>query len=343
MVAIWSLFAPPAAPSGVYLVGWLLAVVVCLTFLGINHVAWGSETAGGYHARTRIQAARQIANVAGLVLVLIPPILIERAHPADADRLRMVAIAGFFLLLLPLTVALAGAFAPERPTPRPPAAPDSRLEGLAALRDNRALRRMILVDLCDAGALGVVTSLFVFLSRDVWGLGRMSSILLLVYVISGVACLAPILKFAGKRSKSRTAAWMALGLACALPLLLLVPAGNVWAAVACVLLLGAPSATNSALFDSMMGDIAVADTKAHGRVRTGLFYALHLIMGRGGRGVAIAAAYAFLERVGFHPNTANAAGAVAGFKLLYVGAPLLLMLVMAALLWRFPEDEAGNG
>ncbi|HLZ77523.1 MFS transporter [Phenylobacterium sp.] len=339
MAAIWAVFAPPDNPSGGYLIGWLLAAVAALTLLSINHVAWGSEATARYHERTRIQASRQIASVAGLVLVLAAPILIERAHPGGADRLRMAAIGGFFVLLLPLTVAAAALLAPERPSPRPAVTRTSLKAAFAALQGDRALRRLLLVDLCDAGALGIVTSLFVFLARDVWGLGRISSLLLLAYVLSGVVFLGPILKAAGGRTKPRTMAWIALGLTLALPAILLVPAGGVAAAVLCVVLLGAPSATNTALLDSMMGDIAAEDAARRGEVRTGLYYALHLIMGRVGRGVAIAVAFALLDRIGFGPNRANAPAAVNAFKLIYVGAPVALQLAIARLTWTFPVPE----
>ena len=339
MLALWLLFAPPTGPSGAYMLTWLLAVVVALTLLSINHAAWAAEVASGYRQRTRLQASRQVAAVAGLVAVLIPPILIERAHPANADQLRMQAIAGFIILLLPLSVA-AALLAPEAPTPRPPVQRARWGEALAALRANRALRRLLLIDLCDAAALGVVTSLFVFLSRDIWGLGGLSSLLLLTYVISGVVFLGPILRAAGARSKPRTLAWIALGLAAALPTLLLAPPHGAALAFGCVLLLGAPSATNSALLDSLMGDIAAEDATTNGAVRTGLFYALHLIMGRVGRGVAIAAAYAVLDRIGFHPQAANAPAALTGFKLIYIAVPALFQLAIAALAWTFPEGPA---
>jgi GPH family glycoside/pentoside/hexuronide:cation symporter len=338
LLGLWRLFVPPAAPGPAYLMSWLLVVVAAGTLLQINHIAWGAEIAQGYVQRTRAQAARQIASVAGLVLVLLPPIAIERLHAADTDRLRMLAIAGFFLLMLPLTVGGAVLLAPERPTPRPAAAPPGAWrEALATLGSNRALRRLLLIDLADAGALGVVTGLFVFLSREVWGLGSISSLLVLTYVLSGVVCLGPILKAARGRSKSKTVTVIALILAAALPLMLLVPTGAAGWAFACIVVLGAPSAVNAALMDSMMGDIAAADAAARGEARTGVFYALHMIMGRVGRGVAVAIGFALLDRVGFHAHAANSEAALNGFRAFYVGVPLLLQLAIAAMMWRFPE------
>lgn len=342
MLGIWRLFSPPAGFGGGFLIGWLLVVVAASALLAINHVAWGAEITGDYFERTRIQGARQVASVAGLVLVLVPPILIEQAGFPDIERIRMMAIGGFLLLLLPLTVGLAVLLAPERPLPGAAApvsaTPRPSLRALlAGLAGQRALRRLLLVVLCDAGAIGVVTSLFVFLSRDVWGLGRLSSLLLLAYVSSGVICLGPLLRWAKGRSKSRTAAWIALGLAASLPMLLIAPLGGVAGVFACILLLGAPSASNSALLDSMMGDVAGFDANAHGRARTGLFFSLHQIAARVGRGAAIAGAYGVLNHIGFHPDAANAAAALGGFKLLYVGAPVLLQLCIAALMWSFPE------
>ncbi|MBS0363506.1 MAG: MFS transporter, partial [Proteobacteria bacterium] len=249
MLGIWRLFEPPATPGPVYLLGWLLVVIVGGVLLYLNHIAWGSETATGYGERTRIQALRQAASVAGLLLVLAPPILIERAHPPDLERARMAAIAGFFLILLPACVGLALAFAPER-SPATTAHSTGRAtltELLRALAGNRSLTRMLLVDLLDAGSIGVVTSLFVFLSRDVWRLGGLTSLLLLAYLSCGLLGMGPVLRAVRGQRKPRAAAWIAIAISAVLPGLALVPPGGAGFAFAVVLLLGLPSAANTAL------------------------------------------------------------------------------------------------
>jgi Na+/melibiose symporter-like transporter len=139
------------------------------------------------------------------------------------------------------------------------------------------------------------------------------------------------------RSKARAAAWMALGVSVALPGLALVPPGGAAIAFVAILLLGFPSAANTALFDSLMGDIAAADARKGGRSRAGLYYALHMVVGRLGRGAAIAVAFWALDRVGFHPGTANPAATADVFRLIYVAAPMGLQLAMAGLLWTYPE------
>ena len=345
MLAIWRLFIPPARPDAAYLLVWLMMSILGGVMLYINHIAWGSEAARGYDDRSRIQAARQAASVAGLLLVLLPPILIERTHPPDLERARMAAIAGFFLILLPLCVTLALRFAPERPQASqtaPPAGAGERPTFAAvvrALTTDRALRRLILVDLLDSGSIGVVTSLFVFLSRDIWRLGGLTSLLLLAYLGCGLVGLGPLMRIIRGRSKARAAAWMAIGISAALPGLALVPPGGAAIALVAILLLGFPSAANTALFDSMMGDIAAADARTGGKSRAGLYYALHMVVGRLGRGAAIAAAFWALDQVGFHPGAANPMGTTDAFRLIYVAAPMALQLAMAALLWTYPEPE----
>ena len=343
VLAIWRLFAPPANVDGAYLLIWMLVLIVGAVLLQVNHTAWGSEITADYHERTRVQGARQMFGVAGLVLILVAPVLIERAHLGDPERLRMNSVAWFTLLVMPAAVALAVFLAPERrsATTQPP--PRRVGEALRAMARSHPLRMLLLIDLLDAAALGVVTRMFVFLSDDVWGLGRVTSIMLLCYLVSGLICLGPILRLARGRSKHRAAAMIALCLTAALPLIALVPHGGTGWAIACMVLLGAPSAVNSALFDSMMGDVAAFDAAAGGaRVRTGLFYSLHIIMGRLGRALAIAVCYAILDRIGFHTHMTNAPGVLTGFKLLYVVPPMLLQLAMAALLWRFPLDQAAH-
>jgi GPH family glycoside/pentoside/hexuronide:cation symporter len=335
VIAVWALFSPPASAGAAYLLGWLLALTAGAALFWINHAAWGGEITRDYHGRTGVQGARQAVSVTCTILVLVAPVLIERAGFSGFEALRMRSIAWFAAISLPLSVAAALLWAPERPLHRPSSGQGLR-EAVQALLGDRLLRILLLANLADSAALGVVTSLFLFLAADAWGLGRLSSLMLLGYLVSGVICLGPIVRLARARAKHRTVAVIAVLLALALPLLLLVPRGAAGWAMACMALLGAPSAVNSALFESLMGDVADADAVLHGRPRTGLFYSLHLIVGRVGRGAAIAAGFGLLNRMGFHPHAANSAGILTGFKLLYVGAPAALQLCIAGLMWRFP-------
>jgi Na+/melibiose symporter-like transporter len=181
-----------------------------------------------------------------------------------------------------------------------------------------------------------VVSLFVLLARDVWGLGRLASPLILAYLIAGVIFLPLLLRVLRGRRKSRAAAALALALVAALPFLLAVRPGNAVAAFAVVALLGAPSVINATFFDSLMADIA-AQAERRGHVQTGGFFALHMLAGRLGRAASLAAAFWVLDRIGFRPGGTNTAAALAGFKAVYVGAPIALQSAIAVLAWRFPE------
>jgi len=340
-LAVWAVFSPPARVGGGYLLGGLLALTGATALFWINHAAWGAEVTSDYHARTTVQGARQVISVTCTILVLLAPMLIERAGLPGFETVRMRAVAWFVVIALPLSVATAAVFAPERRARAASAAAGQALgEAVRALGADRALRLLLLADLADSAALGVVTSLFLFLASDAWGLGRLSSLMLLGYLICGVVCLGPIVRMSRKRTKHRTVAVIAVLLALVLPLLLAVPPGGAAWAIAATALLGAPSAVNSALFESMMGDVADAHAARHGQARTGLFFSLHLIVGRVGRGAAIAAAFGALSLIGFHAHGANAPQVIVGFKALYVGAPALLQLCIAALMWRYPSTRA---
>ena len=335
VIAVWALFNPPAAVGAVYLLGALLLFTAGSALLWINHAAWAAEVAGDYHGRTGLQGARQAVSVTCTILVLVAPVVVERAGFAGFEANRMASIAWFVALTLPLSLIAALIWAPER---RVHIAAVRRGLGQAvqALIGDRPLRLLLAAGLCDSVALGIVTSLFLFLASEVWGLGRLSSLMLLGYLICGLIYLGPIVSVARRHSKHGTVAVIAVLLALVLPVLLLVPHGAAAWAIACTALLGAPSAINSAMFESMMGDVAEADAAAHGLSRTGLFYALHLIVNRAGRGLAIAAGFGTLNWIGFHPHAANPPQVISTFKWLYVGAPMVLQLSIAALMWRYP-------
>lgn len=334
MFCAWRIFMPAGPVSGAYLLGWLLALYVGWTLVTISHVSWGAELTGDYHERSRVQGWREAFLIAGMILVLGLPALIEQRAGADTAALRVAAMGWFVLLLLPLTVAVALWRVPERPADAHP--PLGWRRALGYVVGNRPLRRVLLTDLVAGYGAGIVASLFLFVATSGLGLGERASALLLGYFVAGCLCIAPILRLSYRASKHRTLALSSLANGLALPGIFLLPHGNFPVALAMFALFGVNMAVGPMLFRSIMADVADEDQVRSGAARTGLYFSLLVMTNKAGHALAIGSVYVALDWIGYVPGAANGPEAVAGLMWLFVVPPAAASLLVAAIMWGFP-------
>ena len=330
-------FMPSPPVTGAYLLWWMVVLYVGWTLLTLSHMSWGAELAPEYNERSRIQGYREVALILGMVLVLALPVVIERTAVADVAAARVAAMGWFVVILLPLTIALAVTFVPEHPVPEAPHVPWR--EALAILVRNRPLRRILTVDLLGGVSGGIVTSLFLFLASDALRLAN-ASVLILVYLLAGCAFIPLMLRLSFRFGKHRTLAGSSLFNAATAPLILLIPEGNLLAAVLCFVLLGVNMGAGPFLMRSMMADVADEDAVHSGSQRTGLFFALLTLTNKVGNAVAVGVAYAALDLIGFVPGGTNTPAAIAGLEAVYVWPATILSVAAAWIVWAFPLDEA---
>ena len=339
MLSVAMIFMPQAPVSAAYLVFWLFVLYIGWTLLTISHMSWGAELTPHYHERSRVQGVREVLLVLGMVLVLALPVAIEATmHPDDIASARVASMGWFVVILLPITVAVAVWQVPERKTP-PPAHISPR-QAIGALVASRPLRYVIFADLISGVSGGIVTSLFLFLAEDAFQLGKFSSALLLCYFIAGVLFIPVFLAISSRIGKHKTVALSAAFSALTLPLIYLVPVGNVGAALGIWVFFGLNMAAGPFLFRAIMADVADHDAVETGQLRTGLFYSMLAMTNKIGHALAIGVAFWMLDLVGFVPGGENSAAALDGLRAVYVWPAVVISTAVAFALWRFPLDEA---
>jgi glycoside/pentoside/hexuronide:cation symporter, GPH family len=339
MLSTYMVFLPERGVGASYLIFWMLVLYVGWSLLTLSHVAWGAELSDDYHERSRIQSWRQAVLVAGLVLVLIMPALALRLHPAEIEPAQIGAMGWFVIVTLPLAVIWVLLVVPERPVPLRPHVALGK--AFAVLLQNRPLQILLSVDLISGISGGIVASMFLFLAQDVLKLPQStSSVLLLIYFISGIVFVGPILRLSRRLGKHRTAVASALWTVCFLPIIWFLPPATPGLAFLMFVLLGVNYAAGPFLYYSMMADVADHDTVQTGQARTGLFYSLLTMTNKLGQAFAIWIAYTLLDWVGFHPGAENTAATLTGFRFAYIVPTVLIALGSAVLLWYFPIDEA---
>ena len=337
MLSVVMIFMPPGEASAGYLIFWLFILYIGWTLLTISHMSWGAELTPDYHERSRVQGARELALILGMVFVLALPVFIEQMNPDNVATARVASMGWFVLILLPVAVALAVWRVPERPTPTPVHVPMK--QAIGAVTGNRPLQIVLAADLISGVSGGLVASMFLFLAEDVLQLGIYSSAMLLAYFLSGVAFIPLMLWFSRRVGKHKAAAWSALFNAATIPFILFVPPQEPLIALGVWVLLGVNMAAGPFLFRSIMADVADHDAVITRQQRTGLFYSMLTMTNKLGAAVAIFSAYMMLDAIGFKAGGVNTQAALDGLRAVYVWPAVIISVAVAAILWRFPIDE----
>ncbi|HEV2560898.1 MAG TPA: MFS transporter [Rhizomicrobium sp.] len=336
LLGIWMTFIPGGPISPLHASIWLFILYVGWSMTTIPQLSWGAELSTDYHERSRIFGWVQIASIIGLVAVLTIPAVME--HNGATLAARLFAMAMFAIVILVPSVALAVFAVPE---------PEVKLKThtgfiptLRFLWKDRALRRVILVDLIASTSAGAVGAMFFFFADYVLGLGKWSGSMLLVYFLSGCFCVPAWMALSRRIGKHRTLIISSLYTVVLATTQLLIPRGNVGAALVVYALNGVSYGAASFLLRSMMADVADADAAENNTERAGLMYSFLALTNKFGLGWSVGIAYAILAWIGFSATAANTPGAIEGLRFVYVGISVVFGLANAAIMLSYPLDEA---
>lgn len=339
VTGVYLLFLPPEGATIGWFSAWVILAYLAYSVAAISHIAWGAELSVHYHERSRVQGWREFAAIAGFLLVLALPVLLE-AVDHSATIVEKVALMGWFVCItMPICVAITLWAVPE------PEAPHGKhkLEVGAAIRliaGNAALRKLLLADLLQGLAPGITGSLFIFLISYYFEMPKASSTILFIYFVAGLFFVPMWIKLSYRLTKHRTLCAALLYTSALIPLILLLPKGNFWVLTGAFVLFGVGYGAGGFLLRSMMADVIDIDTLATGRERAGLFYSLLVMTNKLGYAAA-GLAYPVLAAVGFdgRPGVVNSPEAINGLGLVFVGLPLLFMLLTVWAMWNFPIDK----
>lgn len=335
------LFFPSKGAGFLYLVAALILTYVGYSINALAQSAWGAMLSKGYHDRSRVYGWWQAANITGLLLVLVLPVVLGLKGAGDAVR----AMGWVVVVLLPVAVGVMTAFTPE-----PVIASTAEHRGVMAtikavwsfLRRGSVVR-ILAADLCLGLAPGVTGALFLFFFRAAKGYsGLESNALLLVYFIGGIAG-APVWVFLSKKvGKHRALIGSCFYYVVVQSSAMLLPKLPIPAAIPLLLVAGLSYAASLFLLKALMADAVDEVLLETGRDDTALLFALLGSTNKLGYALAVGITFIGLSLVGFKPGeaSANTASAINGLTMLYIVPPALFAALGALVLFRYPLTEA---
>jgi Na+/melibiose symporter-like transporter len=336
MLSTYKLFMAPAGIDGTYLVGWLLVLYLGTSILNLSHSAWGATLATDYHERSRVFGVLATMGVVGALTVLAIPILARTFGHTDAEAVR--TMGWFILVTTPLAIGLVTTRTPERITRSLHPEHFAPRDYWAVLIKPDQLR-LFLAQMALTLGPGWMSALYIFFFRDSRGFTvAQASTLLAVYVVAGVAGAPLTGRMAMRMGKHRTLMVTTTAYSLGLCTLLLIPRGNVLAAVPTMFWCGFMAAGFDLMIRAMLADVGDEIRLEQGKERTSLLYALNSLASKIASAFAIGLTFPLLARLGYDASdgAVNTPQAIHSLEVAYMAGPIVFVCLGGACLigWR---------
>jgi Na+/melibiose symporter-like transporter len=340
-VAAVFLFFPPFAVTPLSLGLVLFFLYLGWTAVQIPFQAWSGEVSGDYHQRTRIATYQTVVGAAALLVTLILPTIADQLRPGDG-RLQLTLMGGLVLLTIGPALLLTLTALREPPLPPIPASRPNLGESLRAIIGEPLLLRVLASDFAVTLAQNIRAALIVFFVTFYMGRPEWAGGLFLFQFAFGIFAGPIWLKIGRRYGKHRTAvAGELVQVAINLSLLLVTPE-SFPLLLALTLAQGLAQGSGNLMLRAIVADIADKHRLDSGEDRTGLYYSVFSLAGKTATAVAVGIALPLVSWLGFDPKGANGAEALNGLLLVFGLGPAIAHALSAALIVRFPLDEAAH-
>lgn len=338
LLSIWQVFMVKPGIGPAYLLGWLLLLYLGYSMLVLSHMAWAGTLSRAYHGRSRVYSFVQGAHMVGLITVLLLPAIVGQSGSAAPG----VQAMGWFILVMLLLTALPVAVTMRDDSRAPVHARGSLAEALGLMR-NRTLLWLLAADLAISMAGGLTGALFRFFFEGILGFTpAQSGLLLIAYFVAGLLAIPLWLRLAGRIGKPR-AALLAAGVSLVFnTLLIAVPRGDFWIALAALFAAGLPYAVGGFLLRAMLADFGDERRLAVGDDQIGLLNAILTTTQKVGYALPVGFVYPILGAAGFDPapgapNSDAALNMLIALWVIGTGTALVIAMLCFARLPFTPE------
>lgn len=328
----YMLFVPPAEVGEGYLIFWLLVMYLGNSVLTISHVAWAVTLAPKYDQRSRLFGVLTAVGVLGAAAVIFVPVINSMLGGADATNIN--AMGWLVLALTPITVALVLWRTPEQVSKDVDGA-RFRMRDYVSLVTRPTFRRILLADLCLALGPSWMAASYLFFFTDSRGFTTaQASILLAIYILSGIVGAPLMARLAIRISKHRAVMVGAVGYAATIATFMLIPQGSMFWATIPMFIAGFLAASFTAITRAMTADVADEVRLEGGKEMSALLYAMTTMTNKITGALAIGLTFYVLAQVGYvaTEGATNTPEAIRHLEIVYLAGPIIFVSLGAVCL-----------
>ena len=341
MIGAYQLLNPPVGADIIYLGLWYLVLWIGLSITSLSHASWAAALAVNYHERSRIYGWMTALAPIGSVLLLLLPLLTDHKLTLG-DPKSFHAISLILMVALPLGALMMFLFTPERPKPITVHHRFGFMDYVTMMR-RPTMARLILADLAYTLGPGVTGPLYAFFFGQIKGFDRAEIGYLLIFYI-GAALAGGIAwpQIAKRIGKHRAIQLASVLYAVAQTSLMATPRELFWPTAIGMVAVGACASSFILLIRAMVADFSDEMLLEQGRERAGVLYAMVTTTQKLGQSINLLIVFPILQMI-FHfdpKKPVNDVFALQGLQLCYLFAPIIFVLIGAALFFGYKLDEA---
>lgn len=336
----YQLFLAPKGIGWLYLFIGLFALYLGNSILGLAQSAWSATLATTYHERSRIFGITTAVGVIAAVATLLVPVFAPKPRFSDADIVQIMGLVIVFMT--PLSVWFAAWRTPERINRT--AVQHFVLKDYLDIVAKPEVLRLFFAQMALVMGPGWMSAMYLFYFKDVLHYTqKQSTILLLVYILIGVAG-APLTARAAKRfGKHRTLVVTTAAYSLVLLTVPLVPKGNILAGIPVMAWCGFMAAGFNLMINAMMADVGDEIRLQQGKERISLLYAVLSIASKLAAAGAIFLSYELLRRFGYNPTEGvqNTGAAIDALSWIFITGPIVFVMLggFCVLGWKLDAER----
>lgn len=336
VLGVQMLFLPPQTAGIWYLLLWIGVVYLGYTMIGIPHESLSAELSPDYHERTRINGARQVGNLAGLIIATtIPAVILARSDSSGAV-LEAMAYTFAVLIVISMSIFVAGVREPAQVTTTERV---SFVDGLRIIAGNRPFVRLsLLLFVANLGESFRITITW-FFADDIVGIDNIG--MLYVYYFATAMLSVPVwVRLAHVVGKHRALVVSFSIVAVSSLAMFFLDYGDTGAFIVLFAVKGFCFGSFQLLPPAMMADIVDIDHLESGKQRQGAYYAIsHMLLkfaGAFGQGLSLL----LLGLAGYQAAGENSEMGLFWLQAFYTLVPIGFFIVAAWLAWGYPLTAA---
>ena len=337
MLGTTMLFMAPKGIGYLYIFVWLFVLYVGNSILYLAQQAWSATLATSYNERSRVFGIGTAVGVFATVAPLFIPIFQVPLGLSDAGAIQAMGLA--VVVMTPISTGLAIFLTPERVN-------KSSVHRFVAkdyleIVTKPEVVRLFLAQVALTLGPGWMAAMYIYYFKDVLGYSQQAStILLVLYILIGVAGAPATAWIAQRIGEHRTLMVTTLAFSAGLLTIPLVPHGNVLAGMPVMGWCGFMAAGFGLMISAMMADVGDEIRLHQGKERISLLYSVLTFAAKLTAGFGIGLSSLLLARFGYTPadGAHNTPEAIAALKWIFITAPVFCVMLGGVCVWGWKLD-----
>jgi GPH family glycoside/pentoside/hexuronide:cation symporter len=339
MLATYMLFFAAMGIGATYLFFWLFILYIGNSILALSQQAWSATLATSYSERSRVFGISTAVGVTAAVASLLIPVFAPIAGLTSNQG--VLAMGAAIIVMTPIGIGLAVWRTPERVNKT--TVHHFVLGDYFEIISKPEVIRLFLAQVALTLGPGWMSAMYLFYFQDVRGYTQQqSSILLVIYILIGVAGAPIAARLASRIGKHRTLMLTTLAFSLALLSIPLVPKANLLAAMPVMAWCGFMAAGFGLCISSMMADVGDEIRLHQGKERISLLYSVLSFAGKLTAAFAIGLTFPLLDHFGYvaKEGAHNTPAAIDALQWIFITGPVLFVMLGGVCVWGWRLDAA---